>query len=133
MHGSRNLIFLAILFVGAGVMHFVIPRSYAAITPPWVPYPLEAVYLSGIAEIAGGIGLLIPRLRRLAGIALIALLIAVFPANIHMLSLAIADNAPDLYKTILFLRLPLQPLLIVLVHRSALLRGSTADSPPQPS
>lgn len=104
-------------------MHFVIPRSYAAITPTWVPYPLEAVYLSGIAEIAGGIGLLIPRLRRAAGIGLIALLIAVFPANIHMLSMAIARDAADLYKTILFFRLPLQPLLIVLVYRSALLRG----------
>ena len=105
-------------------MHFVIPGSYVAITPLWVPRRMEMVYLSGLAEIAGGIGLLIPGLRRAAGIGLIALLIAVFPANVQMLSTAVATGAPDVYQTILFLRLPLQSLLIAWVVRSAVQRSA---------
>ena len=119
MHLPRNLIFLSALFVFAGIMHFVIPLAYVAITPRWVPYALPAVYLSGVAEIAGGLTLLVPGLRKAAGIGLIALLIAVFPANIQMLSTAIASSAPTFYQTLLFLRLPLQPLLIAWVYRSA--------------
>src|SRR5688572_30350863 len=119
MHRRRHLIFLAALFVFAGVMHFVIPAAYVAVTPAWVRWRFEAVYLSGIAEIAGGIGLLVPPLRKAAGIGLIALLVAVFPANVQMLSTAIATDAPAFYQTILFLRLPLQPLLIAWVYRAA--------------
>jgi len=100
-------------------MHFVIPAAYVAVTPAWVRWRFEAVYLSGIAEIAGGIGLLVPPLRKAAGIGLIALLVAVFPANVQMLSTAIATDAPAFYQTILFLRLPLQPLLIAWVYRAA--------------
>ncbi len=119
MPTPRNLFFLCALFVVAGVMHFLIPAGYLAITPLWVPYRLEMVYLSGVAEIAGGLGLLFPATRRASGIALIALLIAVFPANIQMLSNAIAGDAPATYQALLFLRLPLQPLLILWVYRSA--------------
>lgn len=115
----RNLVFLAVLFVFAGVMHFAYPAAYVAITPSWVPMPFWIVYLSGLAEIAGGIGLLPAITRRAAGIALILLLVAVFPANIRMLSTAVATDAPDFYKLLLFLRLPLQPLLIVWIYRSA--------------
>lgn len=107
------------LFVFAGAMHFAYPGAYAAITPRWVPLPVMAVYLSGIAEIAGGLGLLSARLRRAAGAGLILLLIAVFPANVAMLSTAIASGASDLHKLVLFLRLPIQPLLIAWIYRSA--------------
>ena len=124
MHLSRNLIFLSALFVFAGIMHFVIPLSYVAITPRWVPYPLELVYFSGIAEIVGGLALLVPTLRKAAGIGLIVLLIAVFPANVQMLSAAIMSNAPAFYLALLFLRLPLQPVLIVWVYRSAVRAAS---------
>lgn len=119
VHVPRNLVFLAALFVFAGMMHFVYPAAYAAVTPSWVPLPFQAVYLSGLAEIAGGIGLLPVRTRRAAGIGLVLLLIAVFPANIGMLASAVATGAPDFYKAVLFLRLPLQPLLIVWIYRSA--------------
>ncbi len=115
----RNLVFAAVLFVFAGVMHFVIPAAYVAITPGWVPMPFQAVYFTGLAEIAGGLGLLSTRLRKAAGIGLIILLIAVFPANIRMLATAIAGDAPNFYKLLLFLRLPIQPLLIVWIYRSA--------------
>ena len=71
-------------FIGAGVMHFVIPRAYRRMMPPYIPAPEAMVYVSGVAEIAGGAGLMMTRSRRLAGWWLIATLIAVFPANVHM-------------------------------------------------
>lgn len=71
-------------FVLAGVMHFVIPKTYRRIVPPYVPAPKTMVYASGVAEIAGGAGLMLPRHRRLAGWWLVATLAAVFPANLHM-------------------------------------------------
>ena len=100
-------------------MHFVVPAAYASIIPGWVPFPLEMVYLTGVAEIAGGIGLLVERFRRAAALGLIALLVAVFPANVQMLQDAIAANASGLYKVLLFLRLPIQPLLIVWLYRAS--------------
>ena len=71
-------------FVFAGAMHFVIPRVYRRIVPPWIPAPMAMVYASGVAEAAGGVGLMIPERRRLAGWWLIATLLGVFPANLHM-------------------------------------------------
>ena len=68
----------------AGAMHFVIPRVYRRIVPPYIPAPMAMVYASGVAEAAGGIGLMIPARRRLAGWWLIATLVGVFPANLHM-------------------------------------------------
>lgn len=114
----RNLILLSALFVFAGTMHFVIPASYASIIPGWVPFPMAMVYLTGVAEIGGGLGLLLERFRRAAAIGLIVLLVAVFPANVEMLQDAIAANASGWYQALLFLRLPIQPLLIVWVYRA---------------
>lgn len=71
-------------FVFAGVMHFVRPRLYKAIVPPYLPAPEALVYASGVAEIAGGAGLMLTRTRRPAGWWLLATLAAVFPANLHM-------------------------------------------------
>jgi len=119
MTRRRNNYFIAALFFFAGAMHFVIPRSYASIMPPWIPRAMLLVYVSGVLEMLGAAGLLIERVRRLAGIGLIALLVAVFPANVQMLQNALADGSPALYVTLLFLRLPLQPLLIVWIFRSA--------------
>ena len=129
MRGRRNLYLLSGLFIFAGLMHFVAPRSYLGIMPPWVPLQIEAVYLSGVLEILGGLGLLIERFRRAAGVGLILLLVAVFPANIQMLVNAIASDASTLYLTLLWLRLPLQPLLIVWVYRNAIV-GATGRSKP---
>lgn len=75
---------MAINFVVVGVTHFTHADVFAAIMPPYLPLHLELVWLSGVFEILGGIGLLIPKLRRAAGWGLLALLIAVFPANLHM-------------------------------------------------
>jgi len=109
--GSR--IALAALFVGAGAMHFTNSPFFEAIVPPYVPYPVQVVYISGVCEIFGGIGLLLPSMRKFACYGLVALLIAVFPANVHM---AINDiqppGMPPASPLLLWLRLPLQYVLI---------------------
>ena len=104
-------------FILAGTLHFIVPDHYVAIMPRYLPAPAALVALSGLAEIAGGIGFLIPRFRRVAGVALILLLIAVFPANLEMLRLAQLGDAPTWEKVLLWLRLPLQAVLIWLAWR----------------
>ena len=106
---------VAILFVGAGVLHFVRPRAYVAIVPRGLPHPAALVAISGIAEIAGGIGLVLAPVRAAAGSGLIILLIAVFPANVQMLLNAGARGAPRWVRVVLWLRLPLQPVLAACV------------------
>ena len=110
---------IAALFVAAGVLHFVIPRSYEAIVPPFLPARLFLVYLSGACELAGGVGLLVPRTRRLAALGLIALLAAVLPANVQMLVAAAAAGKPAWHVALLVLRLPLQFVLMYVIWRTA--------------
>jgi uncharacterized membrane protein len=106
LHWPR--VVLAGFFTFAGVMHFVKPELYAAIVPPWLPNAPLLVTLSGAFEILGGLGVLPPVTRRAAGWGLIALLIAVFPANVQMLRMAYVYNASALWKAALWFRLPLQ-------------------------
>ena len=101
-------------FVFAGAMHFVIPKTYEAIMPPWLPAHRELVYASGVAEIAGGAGLLHDRTREPAGWWLIATLVAVFPANLHMA--LHTDHYPRIPAWLLWCRLPLQAALIAWVR-----------------
>jgi uncharacterized membrane protein len=101
---------LAALFVFAGVSHFLRPQFYDPMVPPYLPWPHLLVVISGIAEIVLGVALLIPRASRLAAIGLIALLIAVFPANIHM---AMHPQLfPQFDPIALWIRLPMQLVLI---------------------
>jgi len=120
MRPNRNIYLLSLLFVVAGAMHFVIPDSYTRIMPHWIPGRVALVYVTGVMEIAGALALLHPRLRRLAGACLAALLVAVFPANIQMLINAITDGASSLQIALLWARLPLQPLLIYWVFKAAI-------------
>jgi uncharacterized membrane protein len=106
------LVAAALLYVGAGILHFRIPGAYVKIVPPLIPWPLAMVYISGCAEIAGGIGLLIPSLRRAAAWGLVALLIAVFPANVYMALDHVQVTANPLQSWVLWARLPLQFVLI---------------------
>ena len=96
-------------YIFAGLMHFVFPASYLKIMPKYLPYPMLLVYLSGIAEILCGVGLLFHETRQLAAWATICLLIAIFPANINM---AMHPDHYGMDPWILYLRLPLQFLLI---------------------
>jgi uncharacterized membrane protein len=104
---------LALLFIGAGLTHFLAPAKFEDIVPPYLPAPQLLVYLSGAAEIAGGGGLLLPATRRWASWGLIALLVAVFPANVYMLQTHGAGLPVPLWA--LWLRLPLQLVLIAWV------------------
>ena len=103
---------LAGFMIFAGVMHFVAPKGFERIVPKALPAHRALVYLSGFFEIAGGVGLLIPQTQAWAAWGLIALFVAVFPANINM-----AVNDLPLGKTKLprwahWIRLPLQGVLI---------------------
>ena len=102
---------LAALFTGAGIMHFVAPDQYMRVMPPYLPQPRALVLISGAAEIAGGLGLLVPQLRRYAAWGLIALLVAVFPANVYMAQEGIMGPPWALWA-----RLPMQAVLIWWVY-----------------
>ena len=103
---------LSLTFVSVGVLHFVRGALFEAIVPPWLPAPHLLVVVSGVFEILGGLGVLVPGTRRWAGWGLVALLIAVFPANIHMAleadHFAAAMGTPP---WALYARLPLQLVL----------------------
>jgi uncharacterized membrane protein len=117
---------LALFFVFAGIMHFVKPGAYEATVPDALPQHREIVYISGVAEIAGGLALLDRRSSRGAGWWLIALLLAVFPANVNMA--VNAERFRAVPEALLWLRLPLQPLLIAWVwHASVRPRSRSAD------
>ena len=111
---------LATLFIVAGVLHFVRVEAFVNIVPPYLPAPILLVYISGVFEIMGGLGLLIPNFRKLASWGLILLLIAVFPANLYMAtdSQAFVDKGIPLWA--LYWRLPIQALLILWVWWSGL-------------
>lgn len=103
-------------FIFAGIAHFVSPTVYLPMMPPHLPWPMALIYLSGAAEIAGGAGLLIPRLRRAAAWGLIALLLAIFPANIHMLMTGLILDGKQVPEWVLWVRLPLQFLLMLWIY-----------------
>jgi uncharacterized membrane protein len=108
------LVLLGFFFIVAGTNHFVHPGVYVRIVPPWLSAPALLVQISGVCEILGGVGVLIPKTQRLTGVGLIALLVAVFPANVQM------GQHPELYRDIaaapvFYARLPLQLVLIAWV------------------
>jgi uncharacterized membrane protein len=105
---------VAALFVGAGLLHFLYPAPYLRIMPPVLPAPRLLVALSGAAEVAGGLGLQLPATRRAAAWGLLALLVAVFPANVYMLQIHAQLHIP---AWVAWARLPLQPLLMWWVWR----------------
>jgi uncharacterized membrane protein len=111
---------LVVAFVIAGWNHFRDPDLYLAMMPPYLPWPAGLIAISGVAEIAGGIGVAIPAVRRLAGWGLIALLVAVFPANLHMALNHVQLPGVHLSETVLWIRLPLQAVLILWVWWVAL-------------
>ena len=111
------LLFTGVLFIIAGILHFVMPKFYLAMMPGYLPMPLLLVHVSGVFEVLGGAGLLLPATRTAAAVGLILLLLAIFPANIEMLRLAHLRGASTLFISACWLRLPLQPLLMWWVWR----------------
>ncbi|MCH7975080.1 MAG: DoxX family protein [Bacteroidetes bacterium] len=107
------LLLLSAFFVVAGANHFVHPDGYVAIMPPYLPAHLELVYISGVFEMLGGLGVLFSRSRQLTGWGLIALLVAIFPANLDMA--LHPEQFPDIPAWVLYARLPFQLVFIAWV------------------
>jgi uncharacterized membrane protein len=108
---------MGLLYVATGVGHFLAPEALERIVPPQLPEPMALVYLSGVAEIALGVGVLFERTRRASAWGIVALLIAVFPANVYMAIDGVAtemvpDRFDDAARIAAWLRLPLQAVLI---------------------
>jgi uncharacterized membrane protein len=108
-----------------GLNHFLMPGAYEKIVPPDLPAPRALVYISGVAELAGALGTMHPRTRRVSGWFLIATLVAVFPANVYMAMNA--EEFPDIPggQATLIARLPLQALFIYWVWLAALAPGAS--------
>jgi uncharacterized membrane protein len=105
---------LAAFFIVAGTNHFRVPDAYIAMIPGWLPWPAGLNLIAGVCELMGAIGILLPPLRLTAGWGLIALLVAVFPANLHV---ALMGHMPGsgFTQATLWLRLPFQGVLIAWV------------------
>lgn len=103
---------LAFLMVAIGVDHFWHPGPFVSIVPAALPNPLLLVHVSGFFEVLGGLGILVPPVRRLAGWGLILLYVAVFPANVNMAvnKLPMGDHVLEAWQ--LWGRLPLQAVFI---------------------
>ena len=104
----------AAAMIAVGALHFLAPEPFTRIVPPWLPAARALVYASGGAEVALGLGLLVPRSRRLSAFGLVALYVAVFPANVHMAlrGVSLFEEQPPPPTWALYARLPLQALLI---------------------
>lgn len=101
---------LGVLFALAGLNHFVLTDFYVSIMPPYLPWPLALVYFSGVAEAGAGILLLSRRTMRWGGWGIIAVCVAVFPANLHMA--LHPDQFPRFSEAVLWVRLPLQAVVM---------------------
>ncbi|MFD1514182.1 DoxX-like family protein [Halomarina rubra] len=114
---KRPLLYLmSLLYIGAGVMHFLRPKVFARIVPPTLPRPLTLVYLSGVAEIVLGVGVLFRRTRRRSAWGLVGLLVAVFPANVYMATSTVppetvSERTAGVARLALWARLPFQAVL----------------------
>ncbi|MCY1019790.1 DoxX family membrane protein [Pyxidicoccus sp. MSG2] len=112
---DRAAVAAGLFFIGAGVMHFLMPARYEAMIPPQLPSPLFWVLLSGVFQVAGGVGMLLQRTRRLAALGLIALLLAILPANLHEAAANSASHVLPLPDWYFWLRIPFQLVYIAWV------------------
>jgi uncharacterized membrane protein len=108
---TRSQGLLSLFFIGAGVNHFASPGFYRRIVPPGFGDPETIVAVSGVAEVVAGAAVLPAATRRASGWAIIALLLAVFPANIDM-AVNPGRSGYRIPRVLLWLRLPLQPLMM---------------------
>lgn len=106
-------VILAAVFLSAGASHFKIPAKYIEMLPPSVPQRENIILVTGILEILGAIGLMIPRFSHVAGNALILFLICIFPANVHAAFARVEFGGGINGPMLLFIRTPLQMILIL--------------------
>ena len=107
------LYLLAAGYIGAGINHFVSPDFYLPMMPNYIPWHRFWIYFTGVAEVAGGVGLLLPKFRRAAAWGIIALLVCLLPAHIHMLQYPEPFDVP---YWALIVRLPVQALFIAYAY-----------------
>ena len=103
---------LAVGMVLAGAMHFRAPRAYEAMVPAWLPAHRTLVYVSGAFEVLGGLGVLVPATQSFAAWGLVALFVAVFPANVNMAVHRLPLGGRAVPPWVLWARLPLQGVFI---------------------
>lgn len=120
-------VLVVVWFVLGGIGHFVLTDMFTSIVPPWVPFPREMVYFTGVCEIVGGLALLYKPLRHVAGLCLIALAICVTPVHIQML--IEADKYAAIGPLILWARLLFQPVLIWIIWASTRRHLSATGGP----
>ena len=113
---KMTIYFMSVGYIYVGIRHFIDPDFFLAIMPDYLPLHLEAVYLSGFFEILLGGMLLFKKYRKVAGWGLIALLIAVFPANIYLAQNEMAQQTLNISQTTAIVRLPFQALFIGLAY-----------------
>ena len=113
---SFLIIISSIFYVIVGIKHFIEPEYYLSIVPPYLPYHLELVYISGLFEILFGLLILFPKYRYYGAIGLILLLVAVFPANIYLAQSKEAQEAIGATQEIATWRLPIQGVLIWIAY-----------------
>ena len=113
---SFLIIISSIFYVIVGIKHFIEPEYFLSIVPPYLPYHLELVYVSGLFEVLFGILILLPKYRYYGAIGLILLLIAVFPANIYLAQNEIAQEAIGATQEIAIWRLPIQGILMWIAY-----------------
>jgi uncharacterized membrane protein len=115
MFSAKNLglAFVFLWFMGGGIAHFTSTEFFVAIMPPYIGFHQEIVYISGVFEILGAIGILIPALRQWAGNGLLLLVVLVSPANIHMW--LHPELFPDVAEVLLSMRLVVQVALLLLI------------------
>ena len=130
VNAKVSRLLLGMFFVIAGVLHFVFTPDYMKIMPPWLPWHRGLVLVSGLFEIAGGLGVVWPLTRRWAGAGLVALCLAVLPANVQMLLDAQVAGASAIWVVLLWLRLPLQFLLIGWIWRATHRRAVETEMNP---
>lgn len=111
---SAVRVFVAVAMTAIGVGHFVNPEPFVKIVPAWLPAPLALVYVSGVFEVLGGVGLLVPRARVAAAWGLVALYVAVFPANINMAvnEIQLGDSPMPVWA--MWARLPFQLVFVAI-------------------
>lgn len=107
------LLIVAIFFLGGGIAHFVVADFFVMAMPAYLGYHRELVIISGVFELLGAVGILVPKTRLMAGYGLIALCVAVFPANINMA--LHPEQFFDLSETFLYIRLPFQIVFICFI------------------
>jgi uncharacterized membrane protein len=110
------IIISSIFYVLVGIKHFIDPNFFLAIVPPYLPYHLELVYISGLFEILFGVMILFPKYRYWGSVGLIILLIAVFPANIYLFQSVEAQKAIGATQEIATWRLPIQGIFILVAY-----------------